>query len=357
MRDRFLDLLQRLSEAHGGAAAEGRVRDCLRAELDAPGTADKTGNLCFHAKGQAERPVVMLAAHMDEVGLAVHSITPEGYLRLVPMGGFWRPVLMAQRFNVLNRNGESITGVIASKPVHMLSDAEKKGCPEIESMVLDVGARSARQASDDFHIRPGDPIVPDAPFTPMRNPDRMLGKAFDDRAGLAVGTWAFQSLAGAHPNTVCLAATVQEEIGCRGAQTVCESVKPDVCLILEGAPADDGPGSSPDNHQGALGHGVQLRVLDPSAVMNRALVDLVLDTAAENNIPCQTAVRRNGGTDAGKIHLAGEGVPCVVLGIPARYIHTPHCVVDINDCLGAISLLHAAIRKLDEPTVRRLTAF
>ena len=357
MKTAFIELLGKLSESHGGSAAEGKIRAHLRTELDKEGTADKTGNLCFYSQGRSKNPVVMLAAHMDEVGLAVHSITEDGYVRFVAMGGFWKPTLLAQRFTLLTRSGEELTGIVATKPVHLLSKSEKEGCPDIDAMFLDVGATSAEQAREEFGIRPGDPVVPDVEFGPTKNPDLFVGKAFDDRAGLAVGTQVVKSLSGSHPNTVCLAATVQEELGCRGARTVSEKVKPDVCLILEGAPADDFPGSSADEHQGALGEGPQVRVMDPSAVMNRGLVDLVQDMAEENDIPCQTAVRRSGGTDARSIHLAGEGVPCVVIGVPARYIHTPHCLLDINDCLNTVNLVSALIQKMDQDTVTDLTAF
>lgn len=357
MRDLFVRLLTVLSEAHGGSSAEGAVRACLRSELGTEGQCDKTGNLCFQKEGGCARPVVMLAAHMDEVGLAVHSITKEGYLRVVAMGGFWTPTLIAQRFAVLSRAGKRVPGIVASKPVHLLSKEEKEGCPKVESLFLDVGARSAGEVREELGIRAGDPIVPDVAVSPAAAPDVLVGKAFDDRAGLAVATHVFQSLAPGHPNTVWLAGTVQEEIGCRGAQTVCERIKPDLCIILEGAPADDYPGSSPDDRQGALGAGPQVRVMDPTAVMNRGLTEAVLNTAAEKDIPCQTAVRRSGGTDAKSIHLAGEGVPTCVLGVPVRYIHTPYCLLDINDCLATVELLTALIAKLDAETVADFTAF
>lgn len=357
MKQSLIQLLRRLSESHGGAAAEGQVRECLRAELQNRGTADKTGNLSFYKPGRSKHPLVMLTAHMDEVGLAVQSITKDGYIRFLPMGGFWKPVLPAQRFKLLTRTGTEITGVIATKPVHMLSKSEKQNTPEINDMFLDIGATSAGQARSEFGVRLGDPIVPDVDFAQTRNPDLFVGKAFDDRAGLAVGTEVFKRLGNTHPNTVCLAATVQEEVGGRGAQTACAKIKPDVALVLEGAPADDFPGAAPDNCQGALGKGAQIRVMDPTTVMNPDLVELLINTAEECDIPYQTAVRRSGGTDAKKIHVAGEGVPCVVLSVPARYIHTPHCMVNITDCLSAVKLIEKVVQKLDSETVASLTAY
>lgn len=357
MKQTFTRLLRSLSETHGGSAAEHRVRQCLRSELNCDGEADKTGNLCFYHTGRTDSPLVMLAAHMDEVGLAVHSVTQEGYVRFVAMGGAWSPALLAQRFRLLTRSGDELLAVVASKPVHMLSESEKQSCPSIESMFLDVGADSAQQATDEFGIRPGDPLVPDAGFKQLGSRKLFTGKGFDDRAGLAVGAHVFKRLTDTHPNTVCLAGTVQEEIGCRGAETVCSTVNPDMCVILEGAPADDLPGSARSDRQGMLGRGPQIRVMDSTAVMNRGLTDLILDTAVHQQIDCQTAVRRSGATDAKNIHLAGEGVPCAVIGIPVRYIHTPHCVLNIDDCLNAVRLLEAVIGQMDRDTVEGFTAF
>ena len=161
-----------------------------------------------------------------------------------------------------------------------------------------------------------------------------MAKAFDNRVGMAGVIQAGQALAGAnHPNRLILCGTVQEELGLRGAKTAAAMTKPDVAIVLEGPPADDAPGFSRADCQGRLGGGVQIRMFDPSAVGNPRFARLAIDVAHEEGIPHQVTVRRSGGTDAGAFHLANEGVPCVVLGVPARYIHSHNAMIDLNDYL------------------------
>ncbi|MDP7495971.1 MAG: M20/M25/M40 family metallo-hydrolase, partial [Roseibacillus sp.] len=178
-----------------------------------------------------------------------------------------------------------------------------------------------------------------------------LSKAFDDRVGMAAVVEAGQKLARLkRSNRVLLAGSVQEEIGLRGARTLACHAKPDVAVILEGTPADDTPGFKPDESQAVVGAGVQIRMHDPSAIMNPRLTELALETAEKEKIPHQLAVRRGGGTDAGEVHLSGGGVPSVVLGVPARYIHSHNSIIDLADYRAMVDLSVALIRRL---TVRQ----
>jgi endoglucanase len=192
----------------------------------------------------------------------------------------------------------------------------------------------------------------------MGNPDLLLCKAFDNRAGMALILQAMGAMAEiSHPNTVWGVGTVQEEVGVRGAQTAGFTVEPDAAIVVEGTPADDFPGIGEDERQGALGKGVQIRVLDPSAIMNREFTRYVEDCARQADIPHQVAVRKSGGTDARAIHLHRRGVPTVVLGIPARYIHTHNSMISLKDYLSALQLVMKLLQNLDEQTVGRFTAF
>ena len=159
------------------------------------------------------------------------------------------------------------------------------------------------------------------------------------------------------PNRLIAAGTVQEEIGTRGAKALANAVRPDVALVLEGPPADDTPGFNRADSQGRLGAGVQIRLFDPSAVMSRRLADFVVETAKTAGIPHQVTVRRSGGTDAAAFHVSNEGVPSVVLGVPARYIHTHNSVIDLNDQLAAVALAQELVRRLNQGTVDGLTRF
>ena len=154
-----------------------------------------------------------------------------------------------------------------------------------------------------------------------------------------------------------LAGTVQEEVGLRGAQTLSAMAKPDVAVILEGTPADDTPGFNPDTSQGKMGKGVQIRLHDPSAIMNPRLADLAVEVAEKEKIPYQVAVRTSGGTDAGRVHLAGEGVPCVVLGVPARYIHSHQSMIELGDYEAMVKLATALVKKLTAAQVKKLTKY
>ena len=192
---------------------------------------------------------------MDEVGLIVQTITGEGLIKFLALGGWWAHTLLAQRVRIRTRDGDEIVGVIGAKPPHFLTESERDKLMKIEDMFIDVGARNAEDVRS-FGIRLGDGIVPDSPFVRMHNPDLLLSKAFDDRSGLAVMIHAMRELENMpHPNTVFAAGTVQEEVGTRGARTAAFHVSPDLAVVVEGAPADDMPGTSREERQCVLGAG------------------------------------------------------------------------------------------------------
>ena len=225
-------------------------------------------------------------------------------------------------------------------------------------MFIDIGASTRREVEQSFHISLGDPIAPWSPFTPLAKENLFMAKAFDNRVGMAGTIQAALKLANSgHPNEIVFAGSVQEEVGLRGARILANFVKPDVAIILEGPPADDTPGFNSWESQGKLGEGVQIRLYDPSAIGNPRLAKLAIDTALENEIPYQVTVRRSGGTDAGALHQANSGIPCVVLGVPARYIHSHNSIIDIEDYLSMVSLTIALAEKLDEETVESLTRY
>lgn len=358
MRAKALSLLQELTEAHSVSGHEDEVRAIFTDELTdiGPLAADKNGSvICAHTN---EGPRVLIAGHMDEVGFMVQNITPDGFIQFVPIGGWWPQVMLAQRVQILTRGGEKILGVTGSRPPHHIPAALRDNAVPIEAMFIDVGATSRRELTEDFGISIGDPIAPWSPFTPLFRPGRFMAKAFDNRVGMACVIQAAQELAGTdHPNELIFAGSVQEEVGLRGAKTLANFVKPDVAIVLEGPPADDTPGFNYSESQGKLGGGVQIRLYDPTAITNPRLADLVIETARRANIPFQVTVRRSGGTDAGSFHLANNGVPSIVLGTPARYIHSHSAIIDIDDYLAMLQLTIALAGVLDESTVDSLTRY
>jgi len=273
------------------------------------------------------------------------------------LGGWWAHTLLAKRVRIRTREGVEIPGVIGAKPPHFLSEAERQKVMEIEDMFIDVGARDAGEVMA-FGIRLGDSIVPDSPFVRMRNPDLLLSKAFDDRAGLSLIVHAALETAKiSHPNTIIFAGTVQEEVGTRGAKAAASSANPDLAIVTEGSPADDLPGSSKQERQAAIGSGPQIRFMDSSAIMNREFTEFVIETAEKNGIPYQLAVRRRGGTDAAPIHMHASGVPTVVIAVPSRYVHTHNTIIDISDYLNALKLILKLIETIDGDAAGRIGSF
>ncbi|MFK7912045.1 MAG: M42 family metallopeptidase [Akkermansiaceae bacterium] len=357
MREKAIGLLQELTDAHGAPGFEDEVRAIFADELSDLGDISTDGNgSVFCERGEGAR--VLLTGHMDEVAFRVQNITTDGFIQFVTLGGWWPHTLLAQRVAVRTSSGDKVLGVVSSKPPHFLADSERSKVMGIEQMFIDVGARSRVDAESNYGIRVGDPVVPDTQFTRMKHPDLLMAKAFDNRVGMACAIQATQALAASgHPNKLIACGTVQEEVGVRGATTAAVYAKPDVAIVLEGAPADDTPGFNRALSQGAMGKGVQIRMQDPTAIMNPALVDLAVSTAEEEDIAYQVTVRSSGGTDARAFHLSGTGVPSIVLGVPSRYIHTHNSMIDVNDYLAMVNLSMALVQKLDQTAVASLTEY
>lgn len=357
MKEKGIELLEKLSQAHGAPGQENEVRRIFRKELGETAHTDRAGNIFFENKGSAEHPRILVAAHMDEVGLAVQAITEEGLLKFVTLGGWWAHTLLAKRVRIRTSYGVEIPGVIGAKPPHFLSEKEQDKVMSVEEMFIDVGAKDAAEARA-FGIALGDAIVPDSSFTRMHNPDLLLSKAFDDRAGLsALIHAALETGKSAHPNTVIFAGTVQEEVGTRGARAAAFSASPDLAIVVEGAPADDLPGIGKQERQAAIGCGPQIRLMDGSAILNKEFIRFVLETAEKNSIRCQVAVRRKGGTDAAPIHLHASGVPTVVIAVPSRYIHTHNTILDVSDYLNTVKLVVKLIEAIDGDRAERIGSF
>lgn len=357
MRDRAIGLLKELTEAHGAPGFEDEVRAIFADELADTGEISTDGlGTVFCERGAGPR--VMVAGHMDEVAFRVQNVTPEGFVQFVSLGGWWPHTLLAQRVEIRTRDGRKVLGVIASKPPHFLPENERGKVLGIEQMFIDVGAKSDDDLRNNHGVSIGDPVVPVTPFSVMQNEDLLMAKAFDNRVGMACAIQASQALAATgHPNTLIACGTVQEEVGVRGATTAARHAGPDVVIVLEGPPADDGPGFHRHASQGALGKGVQIRLQDPTAIMNPALADLAVKVAEDEGIPCQVTVRSSGGTDARAFQLAGNGIPVIVLGVPARYIHSHNAIVDVNDYLAMVNLTMALVQRLDREEVAALTTF
>lgn len=349
-----VELLAELTQADAIPGHEEEVRHIFQSQLEGVGEIqrDRLGSIFCSKRGNAEEPRVLLDSHMDEVGFMVQHVTGTGYVTFLPVGGWWAHTLLAQRVNILTKKGK-VPGVIGSTPPHLLSDSSRDVVMDIKDLYIDVGADNSDQAMEEFGVKPGCPIAPYGPFMQMKNPKLFSAKAFDNRVGVGLVIETLQQLSD-HPNTVFGAGSVQEEVGLRGARTVAAVVEPDVAIVLEGPPADDLPNVSSDTLQGKLGGGVQIRLYDPTMIANPRLADLAVETATAHQIPHQIAVRTSGGTDGGAIHQIGRGVPAIVLGVPARYVHSHVSIINIDDYRAALDLLLCLIRQLDTCVVDNL---
>ncbi|MBI3947845.1 MAG: M42 family metallopeptidase [Armatimonadetes bacterium] len=351
--DHTQQLLKELTEAHGVPGYESEVCALVRRYLEPLGAIgrDRIGSLICRQGDSGPR--VMLAGHMDEIGFMVSHITGEGYLKFLPLGGWWNHVLLGQRVIVKARQGD-LLGVLGAKPPHMLRGEERSKVMDRNDMYIDLGITSKEEV-EQLGVRPGDPVVPDASFQVMANGKAYVGKAFDDRVGVALVIDTLRHfLEAPRPNRLFGVATVQEEVGCRGARTSAEVVKPDVAIVLETDLCGDVPGIKPEESTVKLGGGPSLFLLDTRMVPNHRLRDLVVDTARELEIPLQFSAHTGGATDGGEIHLHDTGVPTLVMGVPTRHIHSHSGILHRDDYDRALRLLCAVVAKLDAETVAGL---
>lgn len=353
MNQETLELFKTLTELPGAPGNEHLVRKFMKEELGKYADEiiqDGLGSVFGVKKGDENGPRVMVAGHMDEVGFMVTSITKNGMIRFQTLGGWWSQVLLAQRVQIITDNGPVI-GVVGSIPPHLLTDDKKNKPMEISNMLIDIGADSEEDAKN-IGIKPGQQIVPICPFTPMANKKKILAKAWDNRYGCGLSIELLKELKNEKlPNTLYSGATVQEEVGLRGAQTAANMIKPDIFFALDASPANDMTGDK--NEFGQLGKGTLLRILDRSMVTHKGMREFVLDIAETNNIPYQYFVSQ-GGTDAGRVHISNDGVPSAVIGICSRYIHTHASIIHIDDYLAAKELLVKLVKACDKNTVETI---
>ncbi|WNB91508.1 M42 family metallopeptidase [Bacillus sp. NEB1478] len=353
--DKDLTLLKELTETYGPSGFEARVHKLVRDRLSESTSdieTDQLGGVVGRIGSQG--PKILIAGHLDEVGLMVTHITKDGFLRFLPLGGWWGHVMLAQRVKVITRNGD-LTGVIGSKAPHVLSFEERKNVLETDKMFIDIGATS-REEAESFGVQVGDPISPVCPFEVMPNPKMLLGKAFDNRAGCYVAIKTLEKLKEEEtlPNILYAGATVQEEVGLRGAQTLANTIKPDIAFALDVGVAADTPGMSQQEGASELGNGPLLGFFDATMIPHPKLRDFVVGIAKQHRIPFQIDIMTGGGTDAGKFHLAYGGIPTLVLSVPSRYIHSHVSMVNRDDLDHAVKLLTECIKMLDQETVNRI---
>ena len=356
---RCVEMIRELSNAYGPSGFEDDVLTAARKYLEGLGEIreDHMRNLYLYRKeNRGDRPVLMLDAHSDEVGFMIHSVRPNGTLRFVTLGGWNAASLTGTAVRVRNRRGEWIPGVIAAKPVHFMSAAERNGAgiPSVSELSIDIGAVSAREAQEDFAIGIGEPAVPDVRCLWDEKNGLFFGKAFDCRIGAAALIETLRRLEGA--DLACDVVGVlssQEEVGERGCTAAVGTVKPDIAVAFEGCPADD-TFTEPYAIQTALKKGPMLRYMDVSVICSPRFQRYALELAERRGIPAQASVREGGGNDGKVIQAIAGGCPVIVAGVPVRYIHSANCIAAYQDFESTADLAEALASSLDAEAVARM---
>ena len=335
-----IEVLKKLCEAHATPGYEDEVRNIISNELkNYEQTMDKLGNLIVR-KGEGKKKL-MLASHMDEIGLMVKHIDKNGFIRFTTLGGFFDQTLLNQRVIIHTKKGR-VYGVIGSKPPHLMKEDERKKVVEYKDMFIDIGAEKKEAG-----VNIGDYITFDRDFKELIN-GFITGKAFDDRLGCYI---LIEVLKKAAPKVELYGvATVQEEVGLKGARTSAFKVYPDYAIAIDVTTAGYYPGVREEESNVKLGKGPTISIVDAKGrglISHPKVRELLIETAKELNIPYQLEVGEGGTTDATAIHLTREGIPSGVVSIPTRYIHSPVEVAKLEDIENTIKLLVGVVEKLE----------
>ena len=336
--------LEKLSNAAGVTGRESEVRE-LMIRLMTPYVdeivVDKLENVIGIKKGKEKSTKIMLAAHMDEVGLMVKTITKDGFLQFAKMGGIDDRILPAQMVTVFSRKA-SFPGIIGSKPPHIQKEEERKKIITSDELFIDVGAENREDALA-MGISVGDPVGFNIKYTPLAK-DVAVGKAFDNRAG-CVAMIETLKLIDRTDYTVYAVGTVQEEVGLRGAGAAAFHVDPDVAIALDVTIAGDVPGVREYDTSVKMGKGPAVTISDSGLITHPKVLRWILDSAEEEKIPFQIETGLMGSTDAARISLTRQGIPCGNISIPTRYIHSPVGMLSLKDIENSAKLTVAAIQR------------
>ena len=342
-----MELMKELSLAPGVSGSEEEIVNIITRELKDVADkieTDSMGNVIATKKGQKKAPTVMLAAHMDEIGLMVKYIDDNGFIIFTTIGGINDQMLMNQTVKIHSTVGEPVVGVIGSKPPHVTSPEERNKIVKYKDMFIDIGAKDKEEAEKMVKI--GDKITFNSIFAEYPN-NRVMGKALDNRVGCYVMMEVLKRVD--TRATVYGVGTVQEEVGLKGAKTVSFKLNPDLAFALDVTLSGDHPGIKKDEAPVVMGEGPAVILADASGrgiLTQDSVKNLLIKAGDENDIPYQLEVSDGGTTDGTAIHLTREGIPTGVVSVPTRYIHTPVSVCSMDDVENTIRLITEAINSL-----------
>lgn len=335
-------LLKALCEANGVSGNEGAVRKVILEQITPLADdiqIDSIGNILALKKGRSSAKKVMLAAHMDEVGLIISGITEKGFLEFKTVGGIDTRVLISKRVAVGERR---VKGVIGIKAIHLQEKSERETVPKVKNLFIDIGAKDREEAEG--LVKLGDYAAFDTEFAEF-GAGKIKAKAIDDRAGCLV-LMDLMNQTCRYDTYFCF--TVQEEVGLRGAQVAARRIMPDIALVLEATTCSDVFGSQPHEYVTQLGGGVAVSFMDWSTIVPHTFYSWLYETAQREGIPVQYKNTTMGGNDAGAIHIAGRGVKTASLSIPCRYLHSPAGVAAWADLDAMEALAKLFMERIDE---------
>lgn len=338
-------LLKDLTETMSASGDEKEIREKIKSIVESYVDnvyIDKMGNLIACKKGKSEKHKIMLAAHMDEVGLMVKSINDDGTLRFSQVGGIDNRIIVSK---VVKVGEKKINGVIGAKPIHLQKKHEQDKPLEYDDLYIDIGATSKEDAQK--YVSVGDYIYFDTKFEMLGN-GYIKSKALDDRTGCGV---LIELLKNEYEYTICAAFTVQEEVGLRGAGVAAYNIEPDFAIVVEGTVAADVANSVPHLVSTELGKGPAISLMDRTSLYDKKMIDKIVKIAEENDVPYQFRRIATGGNDAGKIHLTKGGIKTVAVSVPCRYIHSFNSVVYLDDFKNTVKLVDLIIKNIEKEAI------
>ncbi|MDY4788643.1 MAG: M20/M25/M40 family metallo-hydrolase [Bacilli bacterium] len=351
MRDK-ITLIKDLSNAFGPSGFEDDVVSIVKEELKDFNNIeeDTLRNVrVSHPLNTNNRKRIMLDAHTDEVGYIIQGIMPNGMLKFLPIGGIALSTMPSSKVKIKNLDGELISGIISQKPVHFMSKDERNSTGDVSSMSIDIGATSDKEVKEVFKIAIGNPVIMDVTCSLNEKNNVFLGKAFDDRIGVALQIEVMRRLKEEHLDVDLFASfSSQEEVGERGIKANVLKIKPDVCICFEGTPCDDTFNTS-FQVQTKMKEGPMLRHFDICMITNPRFMRFSLNEASKNGVKYQEAVRSGGGTNGGLIHT--YDVPTIVIGVPVRYIHSNYCYCALEDFNSSVDFALSVIKALNSDII------
>ncbi len=347
-RKRLNQMLQTYSDAFGPAGFEDEIADMIEQDVTPyvdEIIRDPIGNLIAIKRGDNEC-TMMLDAHMDEVGVMVRYIEDNGFIRFAKIGGWddrifpGLPVTLRAR-----KNGKKIHGAIGMVPPHLSKPDDAKKPLTSDDLFIDLGAESSEMVAE-WGLQIGDPGVPHIPFRELGN-GVVAGKAFDDRAGCVACILILEALKDVTlPVTLAVNFAFGEELGLRGARIAAYRIDPVVGLALEGTAGTDFPGVPSVYTKVGFGGGPAVTIADRTVIVAPKMVKFLEDVAREKKIPYQIKMPMIGGSNAGPIHLSRSGVPCGVMAVPCRYIHSPQTLMKVDDMENMTKLAYEAVLQI-----------